>query len=199
MKKLLPICALLFLSGCGGEPNYNGKPAIFWVAGLEDPDPEIRASANAILLETAAQDRNVINALLTGIKNGNSVAPDILGEVAPNIDPAAVPDIIKVLGDTVQGKGNLSVRMAAARTIPKFGRAAGPAVPALVAMLKDDTAAVLREKAAETLGQIPHDLAKVATPDLMRAAKTDVLSVQHEALKTLRAIDPEALQKATGP
>jgi HEAT repeat protein len=203
MNKGLPLFAtpllfsvVLLCPGCGGEPQYQGKTAAGWVAALEDPDPEVKANAQNILADMASKDKSVFKTLIQGMKNGNYAAAELLGEIGKDAGPVT-EEVVKAMGETMKTKGNLSARLAAARAVSRFGTASGPAIPALIDMLKDDTSAI-REMACETLAKLPVELARQATPALMNAAKNDVHAVQVKALETLRIIDPDALKKAGG-
>jgi hypothetical protein len=189
---------VLVLPGCSGkDPEYQGKTVSGWVMALEDPDPEVKGTAANILGDLVGKDRTLIRPIIQGMKNGNYAAAELLGDIGKDAGPLT-PEVVQAMGDTMKTKGNLSARLAAIRAVPKFGTEAGPAVPALIVMLKDETSAI-REMAAETLGKLPVELARQASPALLNVARNDHLtSVQVKALETLRIIDPEALKKAGG-
>jgi HEAT repeat protein len=205
MNKVLPLYAIplllpamLLSSGCGTkDPEYQGKTVSAWVSALEDPDPQVKQTAADTLVSIINTDPNAIKTLIAGMKNGNYAAADMLGFIGKDAGPLT-PDVVQGLADTIKKKGNLSTRLAACRALPKFGSATGPAVPALIEMLKDESP-VIREMGAETLGKLPVDLAKQASSALLALAKNDSnLGVQQKALETLRIVDPEVLKKAGG-
>jgi hypothetical protein len=197
----LPVFLALLVPGCGNkEPEYQGKTVTVWVAALQDPTPEVQSTAREWLTAESVKDQRVMKALMQGVKTGNYAAAELLGEVAHDAPPAMIPEMVQVLAETTRNKGsNISVRLAAAKALPKFGAAAGPAVPALIDMLKDDTNYTLRERAAECIGNLPPNLAQQATPALLAAAKTDSIpAVQFKAHEVLRTVDPEALKRLGG-
>jgi len=197
----LPIMLAFLVPGCGSsDPQFQGKSATMWVAALEDPNPEVQGTAKEWLASEAVKNQKVANALIHGVKLGNFAAAELMGELAHDVPPVMAPDMVQVLAETVRNKGsNISVRLAAAKALPKFGVAAGPAVPALIDMLRDDTNYTLRERAAESIGGLPRNLAQQATQALLTAAKTDSTpAVQFKAVEVLRVVNPEALKQAGG-
>lgn len=208
MIKVLPLhfiplllVAMLACPGCSGkDPEYQGKTVSVWVSLLKNPDSEVKQNATNVLAELVSKDPKdptVIRALIHGMKNGNYAAADMLSFIGKDAGDLT-PEVVEGLAETMKKKGDLSTRLAAARALPTFGSATGPAIPALIEMLKDDNP-VIRESAAETLGRLPVDLAKQATPQLLAVAKNNnFTSVQQRALETLRIVDPEALRKAGG-
>lgn len=196
-----PVLLPLMVTGCGArEPEYQGKPATVWVAALQDANPKVQAVARDWVGSESLKEPKIMSALVLGLKQGNYAAAELMGEIAHDAPPALIPEMVQALGETARDRGsNISVRLAAARALPKFGAAAGPALPALVDMLRDDTNYTIREVAAENIGKLPPNLAQQATQPLLVAAKTDsVPAVQFKAAEVLRVVNPEALKQAGG-
>jgi len=196
MKKLLVALLAVELIGCGvKESEYQGKPVSAWVQALDQGSAPARAQASNVLTQAGKVDPTVINGLVAALKKGSIGAADVLGRIGPAAAGGQGKEAVLALGHEVTVKGNArnSLRLACARAIGKFGMAGKEGVPGLLEMLKDDDP-LLREQAAETLGQLPPDAVRAAIGPLLVVARTDqAINVQQTAIAAVKAIDPSAI------
>lgn len=87
------------------------------------------------------------------------------------------------------GSADEQVRIDAARQLGWLGPAAAPAVPALKALLRDDSPMV-RAYAAGSLGRIG-DAAKPAVPDLVRSIADPAPAVRRKSIESLERLRPD--------
>jgi HEAT repeat protein len=193
MKRLVPLCLTFLLVGCGGEPEIQGQPLSAWIGALEDPN--IQPQASQVLVDAASQDKNVVRQLVAAVNRGSFNAVETLAKIGPTPMGDDIKNVVKALSGAVKSK-NLSLRLAAARALPKLGPPAKEATPALIEMLKDSDP-VVRRQAAETLGKIP-GVGKEATGPLLQATRDPLLDVKGAALEALEKVDPDAFLKAKG-
>jgi HEAT repeat protein len=192
MKRLVPLCFTLVLVGCGSEPQVQGRPVSQWIGALDAGDP----NASKVLVEAGSKDKAVVHQLLAAVKRGSFAAIETLAKIGPAPMGDDVKDVVAALSDAVKKKKNLSLRLAAARALPKFGPPAKEATPALIEMLQDPDP-VVKVQAAETLGKIP-GVGKEAVGPLLQAIREPALDVKHAAIDALKNIDPEAAERAMG-
>jgi HEAT repeat protein len=192
MKRLVPLCFTLVLVGCGGEPAIQGRPLSQWIGALDAGDP----NASQVLVEAAAKDKTVVRQLAAAVKRGSFKSAETLAKIGPTPMGDDVKEVVAALSDAVKNKKNLSLRLAAARALPKLGPPAKEATPGLLEMLGDSDP-VARVQAAETLGKIP-GVGKEAVGPLLKATRDPLLDVKRAALEALENVDKDTADKARG-
>ncbi len=153
------------------------------VAALADPDPLVRGV--------------VVRAI-------GKLAPDVPGAPAeltnlfPDIDairtvalfgPAAA-DAVPALNAMLK-YGNPTVRWQAARTLGKIHEPALPALPELIRLTRSDPDPLVREHAAEAIGDIG-PVAAEGIPALVNALKDREAKVRRDAVRSLGQMGPAA-------
>jgi hypothetical protein len=192
MKRLVPLCFTLVLAGCGGEPQVQGIPLSQWIGAMDAGDP----NASQVLVDAGSKDKAVVRQLVAAAKRGSFASIETLAKIGPAPMGDEVKDVVAALSEALKNKKNLSLRLAAARALPKFGPPAKEATPGLIEMLKDSDP-VVKVQAAESLGKIP-GVGKEAVGPLLQAIRDPALDVKRAALEALKNIDPEAADKAMG-
>jgi hypothetical protein len=192
MKRLVPLCFTLVLVGCGSEPDIQGRPASQWIGAMDAGDP----NASKVLVDAAQKDKAVVRQLAAAVKRGSFASAETLAKIGPVPMGDDVKEAVASLSEAVKNKKNLSLRLAAARALPKLGPAAKEATPALIEMMKDSDP-VVRTQAAETLGKIP-GVGQEAVGPLLKAIHDPALGVSRAALEALEKVDPDAAARAKG-
>lgn len=146
------------------KATYRGKPASFWLAQLEEADPKFRAEAVDALGALATKNPKLAQPLLEALKNDRSDdvqahASEALGKLGPEV----LPGLIEIAKD----KSDTGRRIYAMEAIGDMGSKAEPAVPVLVANLREKAPGPLAVAAVQ-LGRIGPG-AKSALPALVEA------------------------------
>lgn len=202
----LPMTRYPVLGYLCDEPLYDGRPTTFWVAALQDDDPEIRRRAALMLGEVAAgnesptaemQRPHVIAALVGALGDSDGFVRKCAAtsflmypkETMMPVDRSNVEYLSAALRDE-----EVVVRRAAARGLWQAGAAAREArgVTALTEALSDQDEFV-RAYAARALARIGSD-AKAAVPRLLQVLRSDEdRDVRKLAAKSLGLIGPTAI------
>ena len=121
MKRLIPsFFWMLILIGCGSDPEFQGQPLSTWIGAPDNPDPGMQVLASQVLVDASYQDKSVVPQLIASAKRGSYAAIDTLAKIGPGVGDE-MKNVIAALSDALKNKKNLSVRLAAARALPKFG------------------------------------------------------------------------------
>jgi HEAT repeat protein len=155
------------------------------LAGLDDPETDVRDSALSALQQFWRLDRADLRDLAAALKKSKRAETRTFAVTAlGDLGPGAVPALIKALDDTEPG-----VRKLAVVTLDKVG--AKDAVPNLAALLDKDTGDLaLRHAIVLALGRLGPD-AEAAVPALGRVLKGDPV-LRGEAATALGAVGPAA-------
>lgn len=165
------------------------------VAALSDPDPLVRATAVRAIGELAPDVPGAVPALV-------NLFPDIEAiRAVAKFGPAggeAVPALAALLTNE-----NSTVRWQAIRTLGKIHEPSLPTLPDLMRLTLSDRDPLVREHAAEAIGDIG-PAAAAGVPALVKALKDPVAKVRRDAVRSLGQIGPAAraalddVRKATG-
>ena len=136
-----------------------------FIAALKDPDVRVRWIATFALGELESEAETVVPKLIEMAKNATELVP--VGDLI-QFRPFADRGQYYFLGPS--RKGGDPLRIAALQALGAFGRAAAPAVPALVDALRDPDLRI-RWFAIETLALIGPE-AKAAVPKLIEALRS---------------------------
>ncbi len=156
---------------------------------LGDKDMYVRTVAAGALGDVGPAASSAVPSLLTALKDEDwgvvQSAAIALGEIG-----VSEPSVISGLSKALKSK-RAHVQMAAAEALGKMSQVAAPAIPNLIAVISDISAAqVARRNAADTLGAIG-PTAKEAIPALKEMAKSRDPLIREAATAAL-----EKIQKA---
>jgi HEAT repeat protein len=187
----------------GAEPK---GPLDFLAKQLDNEDPEARFLGLAMLGRMGRLARDRLPAMAARLKDAH---PFIRGYAARVLVPQAAfvreaaGDLAALLADpsvdlSEEGKDYLEarpglrddIRTSAARALGGMGPAARPALPALVAALKEGDAG-LRQYAADALRQLGPE-AKAAVPELIKGATSPNEEECLRSIATIGAVGPAA-------
>jgi HEAT repeat protein len=179
------------------ESFEDGHPVSYWIAELQDSDPEERTEAAAALGRIGGEGASqAVPALVAALKDGDEVvrrnAALALFKIGPE-DADTVRALAEALEDSVA-----DVRMDAALALRRIGPAAAPAAPALIKALQDPAnrklvgqfLASVAQVSAATLGRIGPP-ARDAIPALAEVYgdKNNPEPLRRDAAQALKKID----------
>jgi HEAT repeat protein len=191
VKKLLLVCAAVAAAASPAlaAPSYEGKPASFWIAGLDHPDPSVRLVAATVLGEVNPGSREVVAALRDTLRNDENagvrgMAALSLGTIGPRARAAA-----PALADAVVNDSDADVRQACALTLGALGPCpeVQNACPALARALVDKN-----EKVANTAADALRANARVAVPRFIDDLGSSDADDRLLAVAGLGVIGPDA-------
>jgi HEAT repeat protein len=193
----------------------DAAPTCGWVL-RNAAEPETRSRAGDALAkmgkDAAIAKDDIVAALSDSDSLVRAVAIRAVGELAPEL-PGAIPPLIKLFpdvesiqavakfgpagGDAVPAltalltHENSTVRWQATRTLGKIREPSLPALPELMRLTLDDPDPLVREHAAEAMGDIG-PAAAAGVPTLIKALKDPVARVRRDAVRSLGQIGPAA-------
>jgi HEAT repeat protein len=196
-----------------GDPFFDGRSASGWEARLQSSDPTDQATTPEKLEAGKAAAMPVLIKILASPDPGvrwkvanilARIGPDARDAVMPLIDRLDDPDpfvrkvAAEALGEiretrpevisAIKSKLNTSERDSVIRALSKFGAAAAPAVPELIAIVKNsELGPTTHWEAIRTLGKIGPP-AHEATPTLVGALKDHEEDVREHAAESLGEI-----------
>jgi hypothetical protein len=191
----VPMCAWLVRNAPEPEARWRAADALGrigkaatpaaaeLVAALSDRDPLVRGVAVRAIGELAPEVPGAMPGLV-------ALFPDVEAiRAVSRFGPAgadAVPRLIELLRHE-----DPTVRWQAARTLGKVREPAVPSVPELVRLTGSDSESLVREHAAEAIGDIG-PAAAAGIPALVQALKDPVPRVRRDAVRALGQMGPTA-------
>ena len=170
---------------CGTTDRaYRGHTAREWAALLAAPTSRERVAAAEALYHIAPTSDDVVNALLTAMRDTSGEVQSAVAVALGTVGARAVPGLAEAVGDD-----HTSVRMIALSLLGERGADAAPAAPSIARALADSNPDV-RIAAAQTLARIG-PAAREAEPALLEAARRGSTSVRAAALQALVANDAD--------
>ncbi|MEM9906226.1 MAG: HEAT repeat domain-containing protein [Cyanobacteria bacterium P01_D01_bin.44] len=154
------------------------------LGALRHRDPMVKSAAVTALGSLEAEAYPAVPALRRALR-APQLAPkaaQALGQIGPGAQ-AAVPNLIARLS------GAANIRFAAVEALGDIGPAARTATPALVDLLGDSTT-------GQAAGRALADIGAATVPDLLEALKSRNATVQHNAVKALGLLGPDAAEAA---
>jgi HEAT repeat protein len=193
----------------------EAAPTCAWVL-RNAPEPEARSRAGDVLAkmgkEAAPAKADMVAALSDSDSLVRAVATRAIGELAPDV-PGAVPALVKLFPDIEAIRAvakfgpagsdavpaltalltheNPTVRWQAIRTLGKIREPSLPTLPDLMRLTLSDPDALVREHAAEAMGDIG-PAAAAGVPALVKALKDPDPRVRRDAIRSLGQIGPAA-------
>ena len=165
------------------EPVYKGKPLSAWVEQLADRNATARQEAAEALGQIGPAAKPAVGALIAALGDADDAVRDAAAEALAVFGKDAVGPLTAALKHT-----DASVRRGAAAALGHMGPDARDAVPALIAMVKNDADSDVREAVVPALGSIGPD-AKAAAPALRDALTDKEQHIREAAAAALKRIE----------
>jgi HEAT repeat protein len=165
------------------EPIYKGKPLSAWVEQLADRSATARQEAAEALGQIGPAAKPAVGALIAALGDTDDAVRDAAAETLAVFGKDAVGPLTAALKHT-----DASVRRGAAAALGHMGPDARDAVPALIAMVKNDADSDVREAVVRALGSIGPD-AKAAAPALRDALTDKEQHIREAAAAALKRIE----------
>ena len=184
-------------SVCLFNIGYKAKPASAELAKfINDENRHVRiySAASLILFSPDNREaREILNREVSTIISG--LRPTMAGyamdgsrEILLRLGTPAVRPLVDELERKVDDPLEMGLQYSVAQTLGLFGKNAEPAIPALVAILRNSDHP-FRDTAADSLGMIG-PTARVAIPELTSLLKNPSSKVRRAAAKSLWKLDP---------
>jgi HEAT repeat protein len=190
-------------------------PVCAWVLH-KAPEPAVRSRAADVLARMGKDAAPAGSDLVAALSDADPVVRGVvvraIGELAPDV-PGAVPALAKLFPDidairavakfgsnageavpallATLNDGNPTVRWQAVRTLGKIREPALPALAELIRLTGADPDPLVREHAAEAMGDIGPAAAE-GIPALVKALKDPVARVRRDAVRSLGQMGPAA-------
>jgi HEAT repeat protein len=191
----VPVCSWVLRSAKQPEARWRAADALRQmgkdaaaarseiVAALSDSDPLVRGVAIRAIAELAPDAPDAVSALM-------ALFPDVDSIRAVSRFGAAGGDAVPQLTELLRHE-DPTVRWQAARTLGKIGVPALTAVPELARLTTSDPESLVREHAAEAMGDIG-PAAAAGIPALVMALNDPNSRVRRDAVRALGQMGPAA-------